>query len=51
MNRHNDETFLKKQEKINMELLKEKGIEPTGYQHYDEQISTSKWRTTSKISY
>ena len=26
MNRHNDETFLKKQEKkINMELLKEKG--------------------------
>ena len=32
-----DETFLKKQEKINMELLKEKGIEPTGYYHYDEQ--------------
>ena len=32
-----DETFLKKQEKINMDLLKEKGIEPTGYYHYDEQ--------------
>ena len=32
-----DETFLKKQEEINMELLKEKGIEPTGYYHYDEQ--------------
>ena len=32
-----DEAFLKRQEEINMELLKEKGIEPTGYYHYDEQ--------------
>lgn len=32
-----DELFLKRQEEINQELLKEKGIEPTGYYHYDEQ--------------
>lgn len=37
MNRHNDKTFLKRQEEINQELLKERGIEPTGYYHYDEQ--------------
>ena len=32
-----DESFLKRQEEINQELLKQKGIEPTGYYHYDEQ--------------
>ena len=37
MKRHNDKTFLKRQEEINQELLKERGIWPTGYYHYDEQ--------------
>ena len=32
-----DKTFLKRQEEINQKLLKERGIEPTGYYHYDEQ--------------
>ena len=33
MNRHNDKTILKRQEEINQELLKKRGIEPTGYYH------------------
>ena len=33
-----DDSFLKRQEEINWELLKQKGIEPTGYYHYDEQF-------------
>lgn len=32
-----DELFLKRQEEINQELLKKRGIEPSGYYHYDEQ--------------
>lgn len=32
-----DEAFLIRQEEINQELLKQKGIEPTGYYNYDEQ--------------
>lgn len=31
------ESFLKRQEEINAELLKQKGIGPSGYYHYDEQ--------------
>ena len=31
------ESFLKRQEEITTELLKQKGIEPSGYYHYDEQ--------------
>ena len=30
--------FLTRQEKINAELLEQKGIKPTGYYHYDEQF-------------
>ena len=43
MNRHMMKFFLKRQEEINLKLLKEKGIEPTGYYHYDEQYSHQKW--------
>ena len=32
------ESFLTRQEKINAELLEQKGIKPTGYYHYDEQF-------------
>ena len=32
------ESFLKRQEELNYDLLKQKGIEPTGYFHYDEQF-------------
>lgn len=32
------ESFLKRQEEMNAELLKQQGIEPTGYYHYDEQF-------------
>ena len=32
------EAFLKRQEEINLELLKQAGIEPSGYYHYDEQF-------------
>ena len=32
------ESFLKRQEEINSELLKKQGIVPTGYYHYDEQF-------------
>lgn len=32
------EVFMQRQEELNMKLLKEKGIEPTGYYHYDEQF-------------
>ena len=29
--------FIERQEKLNLELLKQNGIEPSGYYHYDEQ--------------
>ena len=33
------ESFLKRQDEILSELLKQKGISPSGYYHYDEQYS------------
>ena len=32
------DAFIKRQEELNAELLKQQGIEPTGYYHYDEQF-------------
>ena len=37
------EAFLKRQEEMNAKLLEQRGIKPTGYYNYDEQISSYKW--------
>lgn len=44
------ESFLKRQEEINMNLLKQKGIEPTGYYHYDEQFPHENGKPLARLT-